>query len=31
MPTGGGIVPGAVRAWLLGRADVNLQINIVNM
>ena len=28
---GGGVVPGGVRVWLLGRAVVNLQINIVNM
>ena len=30
VPTGG-IVPGAVRVWLLGLAAVNLQINVVNV
>ena len=28
---GGGIVPGAVRVWLLGQDIVNLQLNLVNM
>ena len=28
---GRGVVPRAARGWLLGRAVVNLQINIVNM